>query len=90
MRLPVVAAAFISYSTIRKHLMRVFMEANLDLEGLKSHSFRVGSASTQAHKAGISDTDSAKHGDWKDLLTYHGYAEPVLDDLLLVSRSLSL
>ena len=81
--------AFISYSTIRKHLMKVFSEANLDLDGLRSHSFRVGGA-TQAHKAGISDAVAAKHGDWKDLLTYHGYVEPVLEDQLLVSRSLSL
>ena len=81
--------AFISYSTIRKQLSKVFLEANLDSEGLKSHSFRVGGA-TQAHKAGISDSDAAKHGDWKDLLTYHGYVEPVLEDQLLVSRSLCL
>ena len=40
--------------------------------------------------AGISDSDAAKHGDWKDLLTYHGYVEPVLEDQLLVSISLSL
>ena len=69
--------------------MKVFSEANLDLDGLRSHSFRVGGA-TQAHKAGISDAVAAKHGDWKDLLTYHGYVEPVLEDQLLVSRSLSL
>ena len=52
--------AHISYSTIRKQLTILFTDANLDLKGLRSHSFRVGGA-TAAHLSGVSDADAAKH-----------------------------
>ena len=81
--------AYISYTTIRKQLSDLFKRAGLDLAGLRSHSFRVGGA-TEAHLAGMSDADIAKHGDWYDLFSFHGYLEPTLDELLSVSRSLGL
>ena len=79
----------ISYTTVRKHMAVIFKASGLGSAGLRTHSFRVGGA-TEAHNAGISDADAAKHGSWKDLLTYHGYVEPVVDDLLKVSQSLGI
>ena len=81
--------AHISYSTIRKQLTILFTDANLDLKGLRSHSFRVGGA-TAAHLSGVSDADAAKHGDWEDLFTFHGYLEPDTEQRLQVSRALGL
>ena len=79
----------ISYTTIRKQLLQLFKKADLDLKGLRTHSFRVGGA-TAAHHAGISDADAAKHGDWDDLFSFHGYLEPSEEDLLRVSRAVAL
>ena len=81
--------AHISYTTIRKQLSTLFTDANLDLKGLRTHSFRVGGA-TAAHLNGVSDADAAKHGDWEDLFTFHGYLEPETEGLLKVSKSLGL
>lgn len=81
--------AHISYTTIRKQLLKLIDEAGFDLEGLRSHSCRVGGA-TQAHRAGLPDADIAKHGDWNDLFTFHGYLEPTIEERLRVSRALSL
>ena len=77
-------SACISSTTIIKQLSITCEKAKI--QRFLPRSLRAGGATT-AKQAGVTDADIAKHGDWQDLFTTHGYIAPTRTERLVVSET---
>ena len=76
--------ACISCTTIIRQLTTTCEKAGI--QRLLPRSLRTGGA-TAAKQAGVTDADIAKHGDWQDLFTMHGYIAPTRAERMRVSET---
>ena len=79
----------VSYSTVRKDILKAIADAGLKKSKFGTHSMRRGGA-TQAANSGVSDRLFKRHGRWKSDKAKDGYVEEDLSTLLSVSRSLGI